>query len=302
MCGGSFMSGIAPQIGQTAQTALGGGANPLQSIGTGGGGGGFFGGAIGGIAPQIGGGLMGGGMPAPMQNPFLGGQGMSAAQMNPQQYRAAPVQNIDSVRQALGIPNDPGLTPYKLGQTLGGSSGGGTGQPIKFFDGDYSLGDLRDRMAAGRADTTNVFPPQVSRPLTDVPQYGGGTPFTLPPQVSRPPESFHPGVPVSQGPGAGIPPEILQKLLQGTPSDANGPYPALVSALPYGGGMGQPQPQVFPAQPRPQVLPKEKPQIQQPTRSINPIAQRMAQKIQNQNQKQGLAAGIGSLINRGMMF
>lgn len=59
-----------------------------------------------------------------------GGQGMSAAQMNPQQYQAAPVQNIDLVRQALGIPNDPGLTPYKLGQTLGGSSGGGMSQPM----------------------------------------------------------------------------------------------------------------------------------------------------------------------------
>ena len=61
-----------------------------------------------------------GGMPAPMQNPFMGGQGVSAAQMNPQQYQAAPVPNADAFRREMGTPNDPGLTPYKLGQTLGG--------------------------------------------------------------------------------------------------------------------------------------------------------------------------------------
>ncbi len=47
------------------------------------------------------------------------------------------------------------------------------------------------------------------------------------------------GVPFPQGPGAGISPEMLSRLLQGTPSGANGPYPALASTLPVG-DMGQP--------------------------------------------------------------
>lgn len=135
MCGGSFMSGIAPQI----NSALGGGANPLQGSGGG-----------------TGGGLMGGGMPAPMQNPFLGG-----------------------------------------------SSGGGMSQP----------------MPAG-------WEPKLSSVNTTTEQdILRGRPGMTTPAPSMPP--------APQGPGAGISPEMLQKLLQGTPSGANGPYPALVSALPF---------------------------------------------------------------------
>lgn len=165
MCGGSFMSGIAPQI----NSALGGGSNPLQG---GGGGGGFFGNAIGGIAPQIGG--MGlGGMPAPMQNPFMGGQPPQISSVN-----TTTTQDI-------------------MGRGANYPVGGGMGQPLSRAQLEAAVAD---DIATGR-------------------------------QIYRGPEGT----------------QIRQKLLQGTPSGANGPYPAQVSTLPVGdigqvaGSTSQPQ-------------------------------------------------------------
>ena len=169
MCGGSFMSNIGRQVG----SALGGGANPLQGSG---GGGGLMGGAIGGIAPQIGGFGFGGGMPAPMQNPFLGGQ--------PQGMSLPPPIPPAPQGPGAGPTSQPQTMQDMLARARGliGSQGGGMGQPHI-------------------SDTGYFGPGTMSNPTG--PQYGGGMGQPMTTQVSRPP--------VDVPPYAGIPPEMLSK-------------------------------------------------------------------------------------------
>lgn len=196
MCG-SFLGNIAPQVG----SALGGGTSPLAGAGTGGGGfGGFGGGGFGAVPPmdlrmpvinsgnQVGGALgslgpaLGaalspglGGMPPPMQNPFLGG-GMGAGPYQPGMQ--IPISSVNSttqqdimgrgpslesrmpagltpeIRAALGIPDNvqanPTVIPGSLGQP---------GMPVPNVPPQVSRMPVGGGMPQGTTPAPQVPPP-----------------------------------------------------------------------------------------------------------------------------------------------
>ena len=89
---------------------------------------------------------------------------------------------------------DSGSNNYQGLASTSQQNTGATGQqPQPQSSGGGFAGQV-GRALGGGSQPYNPFqpPPQVSRPLTGVPQYGGGTTFSPTPLVQRPPETFGP--------------------------------------------------------------------------------------------------------------